>query len=171
MAVFTSWSLLLACVGAPSSPEPWIEIGGGETRWQPLAEGADHEMVHGPQGGWHMLGSVRAVGFEEVLRVRFQITVPDRDDAMVSDNLYAVQALVDPMTPSILTYPGMYGYLEVGVLAEGELDTPPELLSGLPVVLWMEVTDDRGRQAEDSVEVTAAPDPDDLDMVPGAPGG
>lgn len=156
--------LLAAC--DPAEPLPFIEVGGGETRFEPLAEGQPHTIVHGPQGGWHMLGSVRTHGFDEIVSIRFVIEAVEMDGAVVSDQYYRVQCIEDPDDPDALYYPGLYGYLDVEALAQGELDTPPELLSYQQVRLQMIVDDTLGHQAQASVQVQAEPDPDDLDMVP-----
>ncbi len=152
--------------GTPSTVTPTVEIGAGETAWEALAEGAEHTMVHGPQGGWHMLGSVKATGFDDVLEVHYFITASEHDDAIISDNNYRVLSIRDESDDTVATYPGMYGYLNVDDLAEGELDTPPELLAWQEVVLHMEVVDASGHSASDEVMVIAAPDPADEGKVP-----
>jgi len=43
--------------------EPWIELGTGTMRFEPVAEGSDVELVAGLQGGWHLDVSVRFGGF------------------------------------------------------------------------------------------------------------
>ncbi len=43
-------------------PEPSCELGTGELELQPLDEGADLTVIIGPQGGWHVLGSLRCEG-------------------------------------------------------------------------------------------------------------
>src|SRR6185436_3266908 len=61
---------LLACAGTEDAAgdgapldceagEASADIGTGEYEWVDLSEGDDVTMVHGPQGGWHILGSVR----------------------------------------------------------------------------------------------------------------
>ena len=53
--------LLAACT---SAPDPAIELGSGELEWLPLSDGDDLEVIYGPQGGYHFLGSVRIHGFD-----------------------------------------------------------------------------------------------------------
>jgi hypothetical protein len=58
------WSpALLVLVGCPREPEaepcspggePTLEIGLGIGAFEPLPEGGDMPLVHGPQGGWHL---------------------------------------------------------------------------------------------------------------------
>lgn len=152
--------------GSPATVTPSVEIGGGETEWEELLEGSEHTMVHGPQGGWHMLGSVKAIGFDDVLEVHYSITANEHGDAIISDNSYRVLSIRDETDDTVATYPGMYGYLDVTALAEGELDTPPELLAWQEVVLHMEVVDASGHSASDDRMVIAAPDPADMKKVP-----
>jgi len=146
-----------------------VWVGGGEQRFEAVTPGDPRTMVHGPQGGWHILGSVRMAGFSDVVSIHYQIRADTYDGAMVSDNTYRVQSLPDPDAPGDQYYPGLYGYLDVSGIAQGELDTPPELLSYQPVTLSMAVTDTEGRCGQAQLGVQAVPDDQDLDMVPTSP--
>jgi hypothetical protein len=139
--------------------DPTMTIGTGEFAWEDLHDDAPLTMVHGPQGGWHMLGSARVCGTRNVVTLHFTIT-HDESGTLVSDNTYRV-ALVNDPGGCCGHYPGMYGFLGVQELAEGELDTPPELLACAPVTLTMEATDSGGRQLVTTTSVTAVPDPAD----------
>lgn len=55
---------------------PAVEIGTGETEFVPLAEGDEVVVVFGPQGGYHLDGSLRAQG----------IVPGDADDLSSPDN-------------------------------------------------------------------------------------
>ncbi len=61
MPVFFLLSLA-ACTGPP--PDPAVELGTGDIAFEPLSDGADIDVIQGPQGGFHVLGSVRAKGIE-----------------------------------------------------------------------------------------------------------
>ena len=139
--------------------EPSVTIGTGEFEWEDLDNNAPLTMVHGPQGGWHMLGSARVCGTRNIVTLHFTIT-HDQSETLVSDNTYRV-ALVDDPGSCCGHYPGKYGFLGVQALAEGELDTPPELLACAPVTLKMEATDSGGRLLTTTTSVTAVPDPAD----------
>lgn len=139
--------------------EASVTIGTGEFVWEDLGDDAPLTMVHGPQGGWHMLGSARVCGTRSVVTIHFTIT-HDESETIVSDNTYRVALVSDP-GGCCGHYPGMYGFLGVQELAEGELNTPPELLACAPVTLKMEVTDSGGRQLVTTTSVTAVPDPAD----------
>jgi hypothetical protein len=52
--------MVAGCAAEP--PEPAVDLGTGEVAFQPLVEGGEILVVHGPQGGYHLLGSVRTVG-------------------------------------------------------------------------------------------------------------
>ena len=43
--------------------EAWIEVGGGESDFVPLSEGDTVDIIHGPQGGYHITGAWRGAGF------------------------------------------------------------------------------------------------------------
>jgi hypothetical protein len=143
---------------------PSVEIGTGETTFEALEEGASVVMVHGPQGGWHMLGSVRTHNMEPIIDVHYTIT--DEDSGVrISDNTYRVAVVNDGDCTGY--YPGMYGYLEVSDLHTPEATRPPELLGYKTVVMTMEVTDYGDRTASTSLRVTAEPDPIDLESDEG----
>jgi hypothetical protein len=164
------WMLLLALTGCGDKPDtgtelgcfdspPEAEIGSGEGEWVSLSEGDPVTMVHGPQGGWHMLGSLWAANVEQIVEIEFTITV-EETGAVVSDNKYRVALVPDGECAGY--FPGMYGYLAVSDIAEGALDTPPELLSYQNLVMAMTVTDSAGRTASAERTVLAEPDPVDV---------
>lgn len=119
------------------STTPQLEIGQGERDFEPF-ESAEAIMVHGPQGGWHVLGSLRFQGMEPIVEVLYQITHLE-SGSMVSDNSYRVAMIETAQCEGY--YPGMYGYLSVIDLYDGELDTPPELLAGDMLRMDFQVTD------------------------------
>lgn len=168
--------LLIACSGHAhdtdpagegpddSAPEscfdqaPLLIIGTGESSWEPLEPGDPLVMVHGPQNGWHMLGSVWLENILPIVEIHYTIAVKD-GGALVSDNRYRV-ALV-PVDDCVGFYPGMFGFLSTKGLEDGERDTPPELLSSEALILAMTATDLEGRTVSGSLEVLAVPDPVD----------
>lgn len=53
-----------------AGPEPTLEIGQGETLYEPLPDGVPEvTLVHGPQGGYHVLLALRARYLEPDQRV------------------------------------------------------------------------------------------------------
>lgn len=148
--------------------EARIDVGTGAEAFEELAPGDPVVMVHGPQGGWHLLGSVRTHNMTDVVRIRFEVVV-EESGAVVADNSLYVQTLGDGECAGV--YPGMYAYLVVDHLAEGEADTPPELLAYESLLFRAEVEDQDGRTAAAEVRITATPDPVDLeDEDTAAPG-
>jgi hypothetical protein len=146
---------------------PRVEVGTGETEFRPLLALEPVVMVHGPQGGWHMLGSVRVHNMDPIVEVHF--TIHDEPSGVqISDNTYRVAVVQDRECTGY--YPGMYGYLDVSALATGGITTPPGLLAGHPMLLTMAVTDYSGLTATEERRVVAQLDPIDMDMPDGDTG-
>jgi hypothetical protein len=161
-------SLMLGCTdtgsetGAVSScfdVAPHLSIGTGESEWLPLESGDAVTMVHGPQGGWHILGSVRLDNTDQIVVVDYSVHVAETGE-LIADDSYRVALVLDEECSGY--FPGMYAYLDVSSLAEGEADTPPELLAYEDVVLSMSVTDSSDRMVASEITVLAVPDPVDL---------
>ena len=55
--------LALLLAGCPSPDEPAALIGSGEIEWESLDDG-EAQVIQGPQGGFHLLASVRVTGIE-----------------------------------------------------------------------------------------------------------
>ncbi|MDP2306630.1 MAG: hypothetical protein Q8P18_11465 [Pseudomonadota bacterium] len=136
-----------------------VLIGGGADSFEPVEDGDDAIIVHGPQGGWHLLGSVRVENLSEYLTIHYWIEAPELG-ATVSDNTYRVVRKADG--PCAGTYAGMFGYLSITALASGEADTPPEVLEGKELVLHMDVTDLDGVAASDELRVRGVRDAMDI---------
>ena len=153
--------------GGPVSCEeqpPSLEIGTGDGEFIELAENEPVVMVHGPQGGWHMLGSVRTHNMHNVIEVHFTVTDVE-SGVVVADNRYRVAVVEDGDCTGY--YPGMYGYLNVADLVTDEANRPPEVLGYNAVQMRMDVTDYEGREATQVLTVTAQPDPVDLESSDG----
>lgn len=168
--------LLLALLGCPPTPstdtgggqDANAEVGGtlvaddGSESFLPMVDGDPVTMVHGPQGGWHVLGSLRAVDTPEVVAIHF--TVTDEDDGwLVSDNLY--ELLLTEGDDGALYRLSMFGFLDVHEHAQGELNTPPELLAGKVLRLQMDVrdaADPEGPATTATLRAIATKDPADL---------
>ena len=74
------------------SKAPQVHIGTGEYEWQEI-EDDSLMMIHGPQGGWHMLGSIWLAIQLKIVEVSFQIFT--LDDVMISDNNYRVAMIME----------------------------------------------------------------------------
>ena len=58
-------ALAPGCAGGAEPPaQGVVELGTGEWRFEPLADGQEVELAHGAQGGWHLWTSVRTLGLE-----------------------------------------------------------------------------------------------------------
>lgn len=150
----------VACTDLPAR----VEIGTGDSTFETLVEAEPVVMVHGPQGGWHMLGSVRTHSMHNIIEVHYTVTDVE-SGVRVSDNNYRVAVVEDGECTGY--YPGMYGYLDVAELATDVATRPPEVLGYKLVDIQMKVTDYEGREVTETLRVTAQPDPVDL---PGADG-
>ena len=55
--------MLLGLLGC-TPVEPDLELGAGDIAFEPLDNGDPIDVIHGPQGGFHVLGSVRVNGID-----------------------------------------------------------------------------------------------------------
>ncbi len=55
---------LAGCAAEGTDLPPEVILGTGLEAWVPLADGDDVGIVQGPQGGYHVFGSVRATGLD-----------------------------------------------------------------------------------------------------------
>jgi hypothetical protein len=88
--------LLTACADGPEGQaerdpcapgrEPTLAIGGGVSRFEPLREGDTLELVHGPQGGYHVEIGLRATGLaaDDLLSGKLEGWIGDRRLAEVA---------------------------------------------------------------------------------------
>ena len=76
-----------AATDAGDAPTPGvrIDLGTGQLAWEPLAAaGTPVELIHGPQGGYHLFGRVRFDTLGPDVYVRFRVT-PAEGGAVVND--------------------------------------------------------------------------------------
>ena len=164
----TSVTDLESCFGLT----PSLTIGEGEQTFVPFSEPAEAMIVHGPQGGWHVVASIRIENMESIIEGVYQI-VHQETGVLVSENPFRLAVITDGDCSGY--YPGMFGYISVTELNDGDLDTPPELLGGDILEMTITVNDcpsmleDAGdcireqRWVSQSIEVTAILDPIDQD--------
>lgn len=152
----------LACEDRPAS----VAIGGSGTDelqrpiWTEMPEGSEQTMVHGPQGGWHILASADVQSTDDIVTIEYAISWPAQGDVQLSYGSFRVMLVPDARCGGY--YAGMLGILDVSAVASGEADTPPELLAGETLTLSMDIVDLNGLTASDAVNVIAALDPDDV---------
>lgn len=152
----------VGCFDVPAA----VAVGGseldaeGRPLWVAMPEGSAQTMVHGPQGGWHLLVSADTDHTEDIVTLDVSVLWPAHDDALLSYGSFKVM-LVPHEDDCGGTFAGMLAILDVTALAEGDRDTPPELLAGETVLVRIDATDVDGRTARDEVSVVAALDPVD----------
>ncbi len=138
--------------------EPSVVIGTGDEEFVPLTGGDPVTMVHGPQGGWHILGSLRTRHMHPLLDVSYTINSPTHDE-IVSLNTYRV--LSTEGDDCSATFVGMYGYL-IGLPGEFGEAHIPDLLGGLTLEIKMEIRDLNGVELSGTMDVLAELDPIDI---------
>jgi hypothetical protein len=142
--------------------EPSITLGTGAELFEPLTAGDPVTMVHGPQGGWHILGSLSARHTHPVVDISYTIDSLTHGERV---SMNQDRVLLRESEDCTGTFVGMYGYL-LGLPGEDsenpdDLDIP-NLLGGLPLQLNMMVTDLNGVELTAHIEVLAALDPADM---------
>jgi hypothetical protein len=165
-----------ACVTAM----PVVAIGTGETAYAPLTPGQVVEMVHGPQGGWHIWLGVSVEYAPQFVRLEYEVVDVltglslSFDRAPKSLNI----ALVSP-APGAWTCQGYYAGVEARLDARGmdEVEPVPEISPDEPYV-WQEVCGRTVRMTaklytpaaellgSDSIEFVVQPDPADGGRCP-----
>ena len=143
-----------ACAGAPA-----VELGTGELQFVPLDPGQEIEVIRGPQGGYHLLASVRTHDVD-----------PGDPDNLAAENNPEVQfsVVVDGVD---ITLTGAYRQGLDAVEAEGGwthemvgrfciLDIPDDdVLADQSINFSVTLTDAEGRELHDSRELIAVPHP------------
>ena len=135
--------------------EASISLGTGHNSFEALNDGDGVEMTYGPQGGWHIWGSIRATNTRNVIKINYKVRDIE-SDIFVVDVTNQVALAKDGECSGI--YTGMYGFLDVLELTQGELDTPPELLCMNELELSMTVADSGGRLLTERLVAVARPD-------------
>ena len=148
----TVWALLVWTACQDPCDALAVEVGTGVDRFEPLEPGTDVEIVHGSQGGWHVLGAVRTWGLADVVRLTYTIERAS-DGALLSDNLFTV---VSQPTPGACSreFSGLFGVLSIAAIPHEDTDTPASLLDGERLRLVIAAEDD-ATQASDDVTVVA----------------
>lgn len=150
-------SLILCAVALGGCPPedacteqaPSVVLGTAEPVFEPLEEGDPVRLVHGPQGGWHVLFAARAE--HTTSEVTLRLTVDDRaTDVPVSELTYEVNLFPDGECAGL--YAGMVAIVDVDEL-DSDAATPAEALGGRELLVRLEVEDAMGRTAVDEVAV------------------
>ena len=62
--------------------DPTLELGTGQSSWESLPEGARVELIHGPQGGYHLFARFRERELGGDVRVTFRVVPVDGGEAI-----------------------------------------------------------------------------------------
>lgn len=168
------WLLLAACAGGdegtpsdtgPTIPDydPEVELGTGETAFEPLADGETAFVVFGPQGGYHITGALLARGVdpgnpEDLADARnplttFQILVDGTPvSGLLGDEVVDYkQGLEDvPGDPGVFQLVNRRVFLDI---------TSDDELDGVEIVMSVEVEDADGVVVRDERTLIARPHP------------
>lgn len=144
--------LLVGCNGACDEVvgPPTVEVGTGLATFTPIADGDDLEVVHGPQGGYHVLGSLRASGLWPGTKPENWPTVAF---SLASDD----GAIVDVVEPGRRRLAEIDGALELTAELVVLGITSYEGVDGAPATLSVTVEDDCGNAATDARAVVLRP--------------
>jgi hypothetical protein len=83
---------------------PWIEVGTGEWRFEPLEDGQDVPLVFGSQGGYHVWVSYRTGGLDPVdVRIEIATEILSHPDTRTASILTRTLPQADE--------PGVYGQI------------------------------------------------------------
>lgn len=146
-------------------------MGEGEVEFEPFNENMEAMMHHGPQGGWHIELAFILENALDIVTIEYKI-LDVESGVFVSNNQYRMAMLMEEDCKGIV--PGLYGYLTVRELMDGELDTPPELLAGHQLEIQLRINDcsstaaeqgwceEEERWIEENILVTAILDPIDI---------
>ncbi len=145
--------LLAGCArGGPDLDiDPFVELGTGVVRFERLVDDMEVPTVYGPQGGYHIWGSVRVTGIDW-RRVQLYFELLDEDGELVSDPTHMPASLRDCSDQDGCTA-GMGE--EVGITVF--VDDPPAIWSE-DITMTVEVSDSDDRIAYDERLVVPRPE-------------
>ncbi len=131
-----------------------MEVGSGSFSFQALSAGNEEvELIHGPQGGYHVFGSVKvkSVALDPGVSVLFHFRPAEAcDDIMLPEAKTTIDIAADAFRNAGDGWRAAYGFLVI-------LDTTtPDDLNGRRFVLGAEMTDAAGDVYRDQAEVQVA---------------
>lgn len=62
--------------GSPVT-DPTLDLGTGQSSWEALTDGDGVELIHGPQGGYHLFARIREQRLGPDVQVTFRVTPAD----------------------------------------------------------------------------------------------
>lgn len=149
--------VLVACAPEPPPPcgglAPAVSLTHGEDVALDLVDGQGMTLVHGPQGGWHVLFGVRVIDPDPFIEL--DVTV-DALDARVVDNHY--ELVLSEHDGCTGVRDDLFGFVDVSDIDREA--RPPDVLAGETLTLTVGVVTSIG-EASEVVEVIAERDPID----------
>lgn len=152
--------LLVALTGCPAGDQsPGLLIGTGEVEFEPVEDGDVLQVVRGPQGGYHILGSLLVKGVDAGDPNNL---TSDRNPTMTFDVFRGGDSIIllDSFTQGLDEAPdseGPYSHWLVGRFVV--LDQSDTALDGETVTITARIDDVDGLSAEDEVTVELEPHP------------
>lgn len=160
--------LLIAWLGCADKPTTeteglgplLIELGTGEWDWEPLDSGDEIPVIQGPQGGFHLLGSVRVSGLEPG-------TADDLSDPNNPTTTFGVWVNGENIAPSSRFVQGLdasekgaqpYRNQMLGRFVIMDIEADDEL-DGVQLEMSVQVEDIHGTIAETAHQLIAYPHP------------
>ncbi len=138
--------------------ESTVTIGSGVEAYEPVQDGSCLQMVHGPQGGWHLPGALLVGNTRNVVEI---LAWAEWQDQRITDELsYRVQLVPGELGTCEGSFPNMFLYLTSKYI-DDEL-RPPEIIACEEVTITMCVDDTGGNASCGDLTVIVAPDPDDV---------
>jgi hypothetical protein len=163
--------LLAGCPTEEPPPDgPAVDLGTGELDFEPLADGDRVAIVQGPQGGYHLYGSIRTVGV--VAGDSRDLTDPT-NPTMAFDVVHAGDSIiaVPPFTQGLDEAPPAQAPWTHWMLGrEARLDLlfgEDATLDGETVDFSITVSDTDGTVVQDTVSVELYPHPLNGENAPG----
>lgn len=153
-------SLLLSVLllGCEVDTVPEALLGTGSWEWQPLEDGEGIPVILGPQGGYHVLGSVRLKGLVPG-------NVNDLEDPKNPTTTFSVQVDGTNLTPGSVFVQGIrpapesvrpWTHEMLGRFAILDIESDQEL-NEVPIVFSVTVTDHTGLSVSDEMTLQAYP--------------
>ena len=140
--------------------EPEVLLGTGEYEWEDLSEGGSVYVIFGPQGGYHLLGSIRTRGIEAGDHkdltsstnptVQFSVIWQGEEYVMSGSITQGLDPVVDQTAEWSHELVGRFAILDI---------TTDEAISGEIVNFGVSVTTADGLRYSDTMELTVVPHP------------
>ncbi|MCA9542303.1 MAG: hypothetical protein KC620_25575 [Myxococcales bacterium] len=144
---------------AEASFEGTIELGTGDDDFKPITDGEDIWIIKGPQGGYHLLGSVRVTGIDagnpddldDPSNPTTAFEIWEDDERVDADVAHYTQAL-GPVWNDPDTFEMIGRFVILDIQSDREL-------AGATLRFKVSVTDAQGHTLTDAREVVGVPHP------------